>query len=227
MEQLNYNLLFRWFVGLSPDDAVWGAETFGKNRERLENHDLIRKFMAGLLMHEKVKPLLSSDHFSVDGTLVEAWASHKSLRPKDGGPEDEGGNNGSDFRGKPRKNDTHESKIDPDARLYRKAAGQEARLCYLGHVLIENRHGIVVDGCVTHATGTAEREAAEAMAKEQRSRSDRRITLGADKGYDTKAHVAALREARIIPHAPKTPATPSAADAAPSTPAPPDTRAMA
>lgn len=200
MEQLNYNLLFRWFVGLAPDDPVWVAETFGKNRERLESHDLIRKFMTGLLMHAKVRPLLSSDHFSVDGTLVEAWASHKSFRPKDGGPDDEDGNDGSDFRGKPRKNDTHESKTDPDARLYRKATGQEARLCYLGHVLIENRHGIVMDGCITHATGTAEREAAEAMAKEQRSRSGKRITLGADKGYDTRDHVATLREARITPH---------------------------
>ncbi len=200
MEQLNYNLLFRWFVGLAPDDPVWVAETFGKNRERLETHDLIRKFMTGLLMHEEVKPLLSSDHFSVDGTLVEAWASHKSFRPKEDGPGDKDSHDGSDFRGKPRKNDTHESKTDPDARLYRKADGQEARLGYLGHVLIENRNGLVVDGCVTHATGTAEREAAETMAKEQRSRSARRITLGADKGYDTKAHVAALREARITPH---------------------------
>jgi transposase len=198
MEQLNYNLLFRWFVGLAPDDPVWVAESFGKNRERLETHDLIRKFMTGLLMHEKVRPLLSSDHFSVDGTLVEAWASHKSFRPKEDSPDDEGG--GSDFRGKPRKNDTHESKTDPDARLYRKANGQEARLCYLGHALIENRHGLVVDGRVTHATGTAEREVAEAMATDRRSHSGKRITLGADKGYDTKAHVTALREARITPH---------------------------
>jgi len=196
MEQLNYNLLFRWFVGLAPDDPVWVAESFGKNRERLETHDLIRKFMTGLLRHEKVRPLLSSEHFSVDGTLVEAWASHKSFRPKDSTD----GGDGSDFHGKPRKNDTHESRTDPDARLYRKAAGHEARLCYLGHVLIENRHGLVVDGCVTHATGTAEREAAEAMASARRSSSGKRITLGADKGYDTVNHVAALREARITPH---------------------------
>ena len=198
MEQLNYNLLFRWFVGLAPDDPVWVAESFGKNRERLETHDLIRKFMTGLLRHEKVSPLLSNEHFSVDGTLVEAWASHKSFRPKDKTGDD--GGDGSNFRGKPRKNDTHESKTDPDARLYRKAAGREARLCYLGHVLIENRHGLVVDGCVTHATGTAEREAAETMAAERRSHSGKRITLGADKGYDTADHVAALREARITPH---------------------------
>jgi len=198
MEQLNYNLLFRWFVGLAPDDPVWVAESFGKNRERLETHDLIRKFMTGLLRHEKVSPLLSNEHFSVDGTLVEAWASHKSFRPKDKTGDD--GGDGSNFRGKPRKNDTHESKTDPDARLYRKAAGREARLCYLGHVLIENRHGLVVDGCVTHATGTAEREAAETMAAERRSHSGKRITLGADNGYDTADHVAALREARITPH---------------------------
>ena len=197
MEQLNYNLLFRWFVGLAPDDPVWVAESFGKNRERLETHDLIRKFMTGLLRHEKISPLLSSEHFSVDGTLVEAWASHRSFRPKDAA-EDDG--DGSDFRGKPRKNDTHESKTDPDARLYRKARGQEARLCYLGHALIENRHGLVVDGSITHATGTAEREAAEAMAEDQRERSGRRITLGADKNYDTKDHVAALRKTGVTPH---------------------------
>ncbi|MCC2099251.1 MAG: IS5 family transposase [Hyphomicrobiales bacterium] len=201
MEQLNYNLLFRWFVGLAPDDGVWVAESFGKNRERLESHDLIRKFMTGLLRHPQVAPLLSSEHFSVDGTLVEAWASHKSFRPKDKGEDDgKNGGDGLDFRGKRRKNDTHESRTDPEARLYRKAKGQEARLCYLGHALIENRNGLVVDGGVTHATGTAEREAAEAMAQDQRRRSGRRITLGADKNYDTKGHVAALRASDITPH---------------------------
>lgn len=197
MEQLTYNLLYRWFVGLSPDDPVWVAESFGKNRERLETHDLLRKFMTGLLRHREVTPLLSSEHFSVDGTLVEAWASQKSFRRKDGSDAD---GDGSDFRGRSRKNDTHESTTDPDARLYRKARGQEARLCYLAHALIENRHGLVVDGSVTHATGTAEREAAEAMASARRARSGKRITLGADKGYDTKDHVAALRKAGITPH---------------------------
>lgn len=197
MEQLNYNLLFRWFVGLSPDDPVWVAESFGKNRERLETHDLIRKFMTGLLRHEKVRPLLSGEHFSVDGTLVEAWASHKSFRPKEETEED---GDGSDFRGKPRKNDTHESKTDPDARLYRKANGQEARLCYLGHALMENRHGLVVDGRVTHANGTAERDAAEEMGSEKRACAGKRITLGSDKNYDTKDHVARLRENGITPH---------------------------
>jgi transposase len=195
MEQLNYNLLFRWFVGLSPDDPVWVAESFGKNRERLEAHDLIRKFMTGLLNHNAVKPLLSSEHFSVDGTLVEAWASHKSFRRKDGSDED-----GSDFRGKPRKNDTHESKTDPDARLYRKAQGQEAKLCYLGHAMIENRHGLVVEAQVTSASGTAERDAAQAMAKDRRAKSGKRITLGADKNYDTQAHVATLRGTGVTPH---------------------------
>lgn len=195
MEQLNYNLLYRWFVGLSPDDKVWVAESFGKNRERLEAYDLMPKFMTALLRHAEVAPLLSSEHFSVDGTLVEAWASHKSFRRKDN---DDG--EGSDFRGTPRKNDTHESKTDPEARLYRKGLGKEAKLCYMGHAMIENRHGLVVAGGVTHATGTAEREAAEAMAKDRRARSGKRITLGADKNYDTKNHVANLRQAGVTPH---------------------------
>jgi len=173
------------------------AESFGKNRERLEAHDLIGKFMAGLLNHEKVNPLLSSEHFSVDGTLIEAWASHRSFRRKDGSDED---GDGSDFRGKPRKNDTHESRTDPDARLFRKAKGQEAKLCYLGHAMIENRNGLVVEGCVTTASGTAERDAAEAMVKDQRAKSGKRITLGADKNYDTKTHVEVLRETGVTPH---------------------------
>ncbi len=190
------------FVSVPPKLAI--AESFGKNRERLESHDLIRKFMTGLLRHETVRPLLSSEHFPVDGTLVEAWASHKSFRPKveTGGGEDQ---NGGAFRGKPRRNDTHDSKTDPEARLYRKAQGREARLACPGHVLIESRHGLVVGGCVTQATGTAEREAAEreaaeAMAKTRRSRSGNRITPGADKGCDARAHIAALREAKITPH---------------------------
>ena len=195
MEQLNYNLLYRWFVGLAPDDPVWVAESFGKNRDRLETHDLIAKFMAALLRHAQVAPLLSSEHFSVDGTLVEAWASHKSFRPKDG---DDG--EGADFRGKPRKNDTHESTTDPDARLYRKGLGKEAKLCFMGHALMENRNGLVVAGDVTHATGTAEREGAEAMAKDLRAQSSKRITLGADKNYDTKSHVATLRKIGVTPH---------------------------
>src|SRR6516164_6228590 len=154
MEQLNYNLLFRWFVGLSPDDPVWDATTFTKNRDRLQRGDVFRKFMERLLDHPKVKPLLSDEHFSVDGTLIEAWASHKSFQPKDGS--DDG--DGSNFHGQRRKNDTHQSTSDPQARLYRKAAGREAKLCYMGHAVMENRNGLAVDGTITQA-GTAERRA--------------------------------------------------------------------
>jgi transposase len=141
MEQLNYNLLYRWFVGLSPDDAVWDATTFTKNRERLQAGEVFEKFMMRLLNHPQVKPLLSDQHFSVDGTLIEAWASQRSFRPKHGSDGD-----GSDFHGQTRKNDTHQSTTDPDSRLYRKAAGREARLCYMGHVTMENRHGLAVAG---------------------------------------------------------------------------------
>lgn len=207
MEQLDYNLLFRWFVGLSPDDPVWDATTFTKNRERLQDGDVFGKFMAKLLRHDKVRPLLSDEHFSVDGTLIEAWASHKSFRPKDGsdggdgpdkGPDDK--RDGSNFRGKPRKNDTHQSTSDPQARLYRKASGREARLCYLGHVVMENRNGLAVAGMVTQANGTAERRASEKMLKQQAGHSRGRITMGADKAYDTADHVAALRQMSVTPH---------------------------
>jgi transposase len=145
MEQLNYNLLFRWFTGLSPDEKVWDASTFSKNRDRLLAGDVFQDFLRTLLAHPKIAPLLSDDHFSVDGTLIEAWASHKSFRPKDGS----GNDDGADFHKQTRTNETHESTSDPDAKLYRKAAGKEARLCYMGHALIENRHGLVVGGCVT------------------------------------------------------------------------------
>ena len=143
MEQLDYNLLYRWFVGLSPDDPVWDPTTFTKNRSRLENGEVFSKFMARLLNHPQVKPLLSDEHFSVDGTLIEAWASQKSFRPKDGSGDEDGGAN---FHGQKRKNDTHASITDPDSRLYRKAAGREAKLCYMGHVTMENRHGLAVAG---------------------------------------------------------------------------------
>ena len=196
MEQLNYNLLFRWFVGLSPDDPVWDATTFTKNRDRLQRGDVFRKFMERLLNHPKVKPLLSDEHFSVDGTLIEAWASHKSFQPKDGS--DDG--DGSNFHGQRRKNDTHQSTSDPQAKLYRKAAGREAKLCYMGHAVMENRNGLAVDGTVTQASGTAERRASEAMLKKKAKRSRRRITVGEDKAYDTSDHVAALREMNITPH---------------------------
>src|SRR6201994_943533 len=158
MEQLDYNLLYRWFVGLSPDDSVWDPTTFTKNRGRLQNGGVFGKFMTRLLNHPQVKPLLSDEHFSVDGTLIEAWASQKSFRPKDGSDGD-----GSDFHGQTRKNDTHQSTTDPDSRLYRKAAGREARLCYMGHVTMENRHGLAVAGMLSKATGTAERRTSEAM----------------------------------------------------------------
>ena len=148
MEQLDYNLLYRWFVGLSPDDPVWDPTTFTKNRERLQNGEVFTKFMTRLLNHPQVKPLLSDEHFSVDGTLIEAWASQKSFRPKDGSGDDD---DGANFHGQKRKNDTHASTSDPDSRLYRKAAGREAKLCYMGHATMENRHGLAVAGRVTHA----------------------------------------------------------------------------
>jgi transposase len=196
MEQLDYNLLFRWFVGLSPDDRVWDATTFTKNRERLQRGEVLQKFMAKLLDHPKVKPLLSDDHFSVDGTLIEAWASHKSFKPKDSDKDDDG----CDFHGQKRKNDTHASTSDPDAKLYRKAAGREARLSYRGHVVMENRNGLAVVGQVTQANGTAERRASEAMLKRKARRRGRCITVGEDKAYDSRDHVAALRQINVTPH---------------------------
>ena len=196
MEQLNYNLLFRWFVGLSPDDPVWDATVFTKNRERLQKGDVFQKFMARLLEHEKVKPLLSDEHFSVDGTLIEAWASHKSFRPKEG----KDGGDGSDFHDQKRKNDTHQSTTDPEAKLYRKANGREAKLSFMGHALMENRNGLAVGGSVTQANGTAERRASEALLKKLAKRSKRRITAGEDKAYDTNDHVDALREMDVTPH---------------------------
>jgi len=150
MEQLNYNLLYRWFVGLSPDDPIWNATTFTKNRDRLQNGEVFAKFMTKLLNHPEVKPLLSDEHFSADGTLIEAWASQKSFRPKDGSGADGGG---TEFHGQQRKNDTHASTSDPDSRLYRKATGREAKLCYMGHATMENRHGLAVAGMVTLVPG--------------------------------------------------------------------------
>ena len=195
MEQLDYNLLYRWFVGLSPDDPVWDPTTFTKNRDRLQEGDILQKFMSKLLNHPQVKPLLSDEHFSVDGTLIEAWASHKSFRPKDGSDED-----GTDFHGQKRSNDTHASTTDPDSRLYRKAAGREAKLCYMGHATMENRNGLAVAGMVTHASGTAERRASEHMLKARSKEVGRTITVGEDKAYDTSDHVAALRDIGVTPH---------------------------
>ena len=195
MEQLDYNLLFRWFVGLSSDDPIWDATVFTKNRERLQQGDVFQKFMVKLLEHEKVKPLLSDEHFSVDGTLIEAWASHKSFKPKSC----EKDNDGSNFHGQVRKNDTHQSTTDRDAKLYRKADGREAKLCYMGHALMENRNGLAVGGAVTQANGTAERRASEALLK-KKTKGSKRITVGEDKAYDTSEHVAALRRMNVTPH---------------------------
>jgi transposase len=200
MEQLGYNLLFRWFVGLSLDAGVWDVTVFTKNRERLIEGDIANQFMAAVLNQERVKALLSDDHFSVDGTLIEAWASMKSFRPKDGSgaPAAPGRNGERDFHGEKRSNQTHASVTDPDARLYRKGPGQPARLAYLGHVLMENRHALVVDTRLTLATGTAEREAALEMVADRPG--NHRITLGADKAYDVAGFVTDLREYNITPH---------------------------
>ena len=197
MEQLDYNLLYRWFVGLSPDDPVWDPTVLTKNRDRLQNGEVFAKFMTKLLKHPQVKPLLSDEHFSVDGTLIEAWASQKSFRPKDGSGDDDGGAN---FHGQKRKNDTHASATDPDCRLYRKAGGREAKLCYMGHATMENRHGLAVAGMVTLANGTAERWASETMLKAKAKKRGRRITVGEDKAYDTADHVANLRAINVTPH---------------------------
>ena len=195
MEQLEYNMLFRWFVGLSMNEAVWNHAVFSKNRERLLEGEIANEFFAVVVEQARAMRLLSDEHFTVDGTLIQAWASHKSFRPKDEGNDKGGGN----FHGKQRRNETHESKSDPEARLYRKGRGKEAKLCYMGHVLTENRNGLVVDVELTPAHGRAEREAGLAMASRLPG-GQRRVTLGADKGYDTKAFVAALRELNVTPH---------------------------
>lgn len=210
MEQLNYNLLFRWFVGLGIDDAVWDHSTFSKNRDRLLDADVAAKFLQAVLRHGKVKRFLSDDHFSVDGTLVEAWASMKSFRAKDGSdePPSAGRNGDQDFHGKTRANDTHASTTDPDAKLFKKGAGKEAKLCFMGHALMENRNGLVVQAHLTEASGTAEREAAIVMLDQQSpgrvaqhaSGMTRRITLGADKGYDAASFVSDLRQMVVTPH---------------------------
>lgn len=249
MEQMQYNLLFRWFVGLGIDDAVWVPTVFSKNRDRLLNTDIAAKFLAAILAHGKVAPLLSDDHFSVDGTLVEAWASFKSFRPKvpangvppadDPPPPDDdaappsaapsntdntdntekkdapmqpagteprtktervGRNTEHDWRGNALSNATHASVTDPDARLFRKGKGKPAQLCYMGHALMENRHGFIVGTALTHANGYAERAAALTMIERHSPGSERRLTLGADKGYDAADFVADLRRMCVTPH---------------------------
>jgi transposase len=200
MERLDFDLLFRWFVGLGIDDEVWDHSVFSKNRDRLLTSETAQDFLAALLAEPKVKRLLSHEHFSVDGTLLKAWASMKSFRPKDGsGSPPGGGRNGErDFRAETRSNETHESTTDPDARLYRKGKGQESKLCYMGHALMENRNGLAVLGEVTRAVGTAERDAALDLL--DRRRAERRITLGADKAYDVVDFVSALRARDVTPH---------------------------
>lgn len=201
MEQMDYNLLFRWFVGLEMDARVWDASTFSKNRDRLLEAEVAREFLVTLMNLGEVRRLLSSDHFSVDGTMIDAWASMKSFRPRDGSGDPPGpGRNGErSFRGEKRSNETHISTTDPDARLFRKGDGQSSRLCYLGHALMENRHALIVDTSVTHATGTAEREAALVMIERTRKRG-RRVTLAGDRLFDAASFVTALRERGITPH---------------------------
>jgi transposase len=201
MEQVTYNMLFRWFIGLSMDAPVWDVTVFTKNRERLLEGDVAVSFLLAMMGDASVKRLLSTEHFSVDGTLIDAWASMKSFRRKDGQDEPPGGagrNAERDFKGEKRSNETHASTTDPDARLYRKSDGQPSRLCFMGHLLIENRHGLIVDVRTTHATGRAEREAAEAMI--QAATRGRRATLGADKAYDAAEHIANLRAIGVTPH---------------------------
>jgi transposase len=235
MEQMQYNLLFRWFVGLGIDDPVWVPTVFTKNRDRLLTTDMSRKFLAAILAHREVAPLLSDEHFSVDGTLVKAWASMKSFQPKgEGAPPDEDGDRGDppsdrfdaapdqpqtetetapmtrparhdrnaevDFRGEKRSNATHASSTDPEARLYKKSPGTGAMLCFMGHTLMENRNGLIVQADLTQADGHAERRAALAMIHRHSPGSTRRLTLGADKGYDSADFVAELRQACVTPH---------------------------
>jgi transposase len=200
VEQLEYNLLFRWFVGLSMDDKVWDHSVFSKNRDRLIKHDVATRFFETIRRQAERAGLLSNEHFTVDGTLIEAWASMKSFRPKDDqDPPTSGGRNSEvDFKGQQRKNETHQSTTDPDARLLKKGKGKEAKLCFMGHALMENRSGLVVDSRLTQATGTAERCAALEMIEDVPG--TQQITLGADRGYDVASFVKELRRLRATPH---------------------------
>ena len=201
VEELDYSVLYRWFVGLSMDDPIWDATTFTKNRDRLLQGDIADAFFAEVLAAIRADGLLSDEHFTVDGTLLEAWASHKSFKPKDGPstPPDDPKNPTVNFHGHQRRNDTHQSTTDPDARLYKKAVGREAKLGYLAHLLTENRHGFIVDTAVTDAMGTAERDAALMLLGEL-PLTTRRVTVGADKNFDMPAWVAAVRQMNITPH---------------------------
>ena len=194
MEQLNYNLLFRWFVGLEIDDAVWNHAVFSKNRDRLLNQDLAQKFFAHV--KQQAAGLMSDEHSTVDGALIEAWAGQKSFRRKD----DDGSGSGGNFHGESRRNQTHASRTDPEARLHKKSAGQEAKLSYLGHTLVENRNGLIAAAMTTQADGTAERDAALLMLHELTRKRSGRITAGADKAYDTRDFVSTVRELGVTPH---------------------------
>jgi transposase len=207
MEQLQYNLLFRWFVGLSMDDPVWDATTFTKNRDRLLDGDIAAAFFQEVLAAAQRAGLVSDEHFTVDGTLLEAWASQKSFRRRDTPPDtpDDPGNPTVNFRGDARTNDTHRSTTDADSRLYKKSRGSEAKLAYLGHLLAENRHGLIVDALVTPATGTAERDAALAMLGNLPD--GPRITVSGDKNYDTRDFIRSTREMGITPHVAQYPET--------------------
>lgn len=198
VERLEFDILFRWFVGLSIDDPVFDASTFSKNRDRLLTHEIAQEFLSALMGRPDVKRLLSAEHFSVDGTLLKAWASMKSFQPKDGSgePPSPGRNGEADFRKTKRSNETHASTTDADARLYKKGDGQESKLAYLGHALMENRNGLVVRAEATLATGTAEREAATRLSEQL----PEGATLGADKNYDAEAFVEGLKAKGIKPH---------------------------
>jgi len=214
VEEINYNLLFRWFIGLSMDDEVWEHSSFTKNRDRLLAGDIAAKMLQQVLLLAREQRLLSDEHFTIDGTLVEAWASQKSFQPKtqsrtgSSSHSDDPGNPTIYFRGQKRKNDTHQSTTDPEAKMYRKRSGKEAKLSFMGHVLVDNLHSLVAESAFTQATGTAEREAGVSMLKKlkrtlsrDKGRSkDHRITAGADKAYDTHDFVAALRKLAVTPH---------------------------
>ena len=201
MEQLDYNLLFRWFVGLNADDGVWDATTFTKNRDRLLDADVAQEFLARVVAQARAKDLTSDEHFTVDGTLLEAWASAKSFQPKEGKPSpppDDPGNPTVNFRGERRSNETHESKTDPEALLARKSEGKESKLSYSGNLLVENRNGLIVDAEVFQANGTAERDAALIML--EKLPGTQKVTVAGDKGFDTFGFVEECRHLRVTPH---------------------------
>jgi len=200
MEEMDYNLLFRWFVGLNADDAVWDATVFTKNRDRLLQADVAKQFLAQVVAQAGAKGLTSDEHFTVDGTLLEAWASVKSFQPKEKKtpPPEDPGNPTVDFHGEKRSNDTHESKTDPESQLARKGPGKEAKLSYSGNLLVENGNGLIVDAEVFQANGTAERDAALVMM--EKLSGTKAVTVGGDKGFDTRGFVAECRNLRVTPH---------------------------